>query len=80
MTSSGVEIEGKTRLGERIFARISAPERDPACDAWICTISCDYLFSSDKRIVGVSAAQAEELATMFLESLWEHEGIERQHE
>ena len=56
---------------------VFAPEKNAGHCDWSCTIHCPALFSSDKKIAGVDADQALELAGRFVLDLFEHHGVRR---
>jgi len=60
--------------GGEIVAAVFAPEALPEGD-WRCRVSCPALFSADKFIAGVDAAQARELAKVFFETLFSDLGV-----
>jgi len=69
-----LEIEGFLEDGavrEPFVAYITAPSCLGKQQEYFCSVDAPALFKKDKRILGINAAQAQELAVQFLESMLE---------
>ena len=53
------------------FARISAPRITKRTEEYFCIVHAPSLFTGDKRIFGIDAEQAKELAVQFLKKMLE---------
>jgi len=74
-----VEIEGERPVNsgpesDQISATIFAPERTDHGD-YFCRVSIPGLLENDKRIAGVDAEQAKELAVLFVRDIFDGFGI-----
>lgn len=59
-----------------VRATIGKPKREKGQTDWSCIVHCPFLFSTDKKIAGVDAAQALTLAEEFLRELLEQRGVD----
>ena len=57
------------------MATVLVPQRNEGHGDWSCTIHCPSIFSSDKKVVGVDAEQALELAESLLKDMLDHHKI-----
>ena len=73
MADSTKELRGTFRSESgstiRVNATIFEPQKDTVQEHWFCVVRCPFLFDSDKRIAGIDASQALELAELFLRDL-----------
>ncbi len=68
-----IDRNGKT---VPVRATIAAPERSVDATDWQCAVRCAFLFGDEeKRIAGVDAAQALDLAERFLRDLLAARGV-----
>ena len=84
MSETFLEIRGtkETADGTRteVLAVVFRPEPGRDQIHFSCLVRCPYLFDNDKRIAGVDADQALELALMFVRTMFGHHEIEIEDE
>jgi hypothetical protein len=69
-----LEIEGflhRGTLKEPFAAYITAPKRSRRKQEYFCWVHAPALFEKDKKIFGIQALQAQELAVQFLKAMLE---------
>jgi hypothetical protein len=60
---------------DEVHCAIYQPSPEPGQEHWTCLVHSPFLFETDKKIAGVDAAQAMELAETFLRELLAHQGV-----
>ena len=60
---------------EEVHCALYRPSAERGQEHWTCLVRCPFLFETDKKIAGVDAAQAMELAETFLRELLAHHGV-----
>ena len=63
-----------------VCATVFRPQRDEESIAFYCVVRCPHIFDNDKKIFGVDADQATELALMFVPMMFGHHEIEIEDE
>jgi hypothetical protein len=67
-----LEIDGFLHEGDvrkPFIASISSPKSSGRAQEYACSVHAPALFSKDKKIFGIDAQQAKELAVEFLKSM-----------
>lgn len=80
MSETFREIRGTKRTADglriEVLAVVFRPEPDADSIGFSCRVHCPYIFGNDKKIFGVDADQAVELALMFIRTMFGHHEIE----